>query len=193
MPRADRACRSPFVNVKPMRFSLLAAAVFAACAFSATAAAQTEAADAPTPVDQPYAGTLTVDVDLTDAGKRIFRSHETIPVKPGATTLFYPKWIPGEHAPSGPVQNASGLIIRANGKQLPWRRDLRDMYAIHVDVPQDANQLDVQFQFLSPGEGEGSNFGASVSASPNLVDMEFNQVAFYPAGYYSRQIQIQPT
>jgi predicted metalloprotease with PDZ domain len=176
-----------------MRFSLLAAAVFAACAFSATAAAQTEAADAPTPVDQPYAGTLTVDVDLTDAGKRIFRSHETIPVKPGATTLFYPKWIPGEHAPSGPVQNVSGLIIRANGKQLPWRRDLRDMFALHVDVPEGVSQLDVQFQFLSPGDGEGSNFGASASATPDLVDMEFNQVAFYPAGYYTRQIQIQPT
>ncbi|MFK2899679.1 M61 family metallopeptidase [Dyella jejuensis] len=177
-----------------MRFSVLAAAVLAACCFSAGAAAQTEtAAGAPAPADQPYAGTLTVDVDLTDAGKRIFRSHETIPVKPGAFTLFYPKWIPGEHAPSGPVQNVSGLIIRANGKQLPWRRDLRDMFAIHLDVPQGVSQLDLQFEFLSPGDGEGSNFGASASASPDLVDMEFNQVAFYPAGYYTRQIQIQPT
>ncbi|GAB2564147.1 M61 family metallopeptidase [Dyella jejuensis] len=177
-----------------LRFSVLAAAVLAACCFSAGAAAQTEtAAGAPAPADQPYAGTLTVDVDLTDAGKRIFRSHETIPVKPGAFTLFYPKWIPGEHAPSGPVQNVSGLIIRANGKQLPWRRDLRDMFAIHLDVPQGVSQLDLQFEFLSPGDGEGSNFGASASASPDLVDMEFNQVAFYPAGYYTRQIQIQPT
>jgi predicted metalloprotease with PDZ domain len=176
-----------------MRFSLLAAAVVAACALSATAAAQTEAADAPAPVDQPYAGTLTVDVDLKDAGKRIFRSHETIPVKPGALTLFYPKWIPGEHAPSGPVENVSGLIIRANGKQLPWRRDLRDMFALHLDVPEGVSQLDLQFQFLSPGDGEGSMFGASASATPDLVDMEFNQVAFYPAGYYTRQIQIQPT
>lgn len=179
-----------------LRFSLIAAAVMAACSLSATAAAQSQAAfssEVPAPVDQPYSGMLTVNVDLTDAGKRIFRSHETIPVKPGALTLFYPKWIPGEHAPSGPVANVSGLVIRANGKQLPWRRDLRDMYTIHLDVPQDANQLDLEFQFLSPGEGEGSNFGASVSSSPDLVDMEFNQVAFYPAGYYTRQIQIQPT
>ena len=94
-----------------MRFSVIAAAVVAACALSATAAGQTEAADAPAPVDQPYAGMLTVNVDLSDAGKRIFRSHETIPVKAGALTLFYPKWIPGEHAPSGPVQNVSGLKI----------------------------------------------------------------------------------
>ncbi|GFZ86528.1 M61 family metallopeptidase [Dyella caseinilytica] len=176
-----------------LRFSLIAAAVFAACSLSATVAAQSESVGTPTSVDQPYAGMLTVNVDLTDAGKRIFRSHETIPVKPGAFTLFYPKWIPGEHAPSGPVQNVSGLIIRANGKQLPWRRDLRDMFAIHVDVPQGVSQIDLEFEFLSPGDGEGSNFGASASATPDLVDMEFNQVAFYPAGYYTRQIQIQPT
>jgi predicted metalloprotease with PDZ domain len=55
------------------------------------------------------------------------------------------------------------------------------------------SQLDLEFEFLSPGDGEGSNFGASASATPDLVDMEFNQVAFYPAGYYTRQIQIQPT
>ena len=192
--RRGGACRSCRVKSHALRFSLIAAAVMAASSLSATAAEQSAySGNVPAPVDQPYAGMLTINVDLTDAGKRIFRSHETIPVKPGALTLFYPQWIPGEHAPSGPVSNIAGLIIRANGKQLPWRRDLRDMYAIHLDVPQDASQLDLQFQFLSPGEGEGSNFGASVSTTPDLVDMEFNQVAFYPAGYYTRQIQIQPT
>jgi predicted metalloprotease with PDZ domain len=181
------------VKFHSMRFSLLAAAVFGAMTLSSAALAQSDTAEAPAPLDQPYAGTLTVNVDLSDAGKRIFRSHETIPVKPGALTLFYPKWIPGEHAPSGPVENVSGLIIRANGKQLPWRRDLRDMFTLHLDVPEGVSQLDLEFEFLSPGDGEGSNFGASASATPDLVDMEFNQVAFYPAGYYTRQIQIQPT
>jgi predicted metalloprotease with PDZ domain len=176
-----------------MRSSLLAAAVFGVLTLSSAAIAQSETGDAPAPLDQPYAGMLTVNVDLSDAGKRIFRSHETIPVKPGPLTLFYPKWIPGEHAPSGPVENVSGLIIRANGKQLPWRRDLRDMFTLHLDVPEGITQLDLEFEFLSPGDGEGSNFGASASATPDLVDMEFNQVAFYPAGYYTRQIQIQPT
>ena len=181
------------MTFRSMRLSLLAAAVFGAITLSSTAIAQSETGDVMPPVDQPYAGMLTVNVDLSDAGKRIFHSHETIPVKPGALTLFYPKWIPGEHAPSGPVQNVSGLIIRANGKQLPWHRDLRDMFTLHLDVPDGVSQLDLEFEFLSPGDGEGSNFGASASATPDLVDMEFNQVAFYPAGYYTRQIQIQPT
>jgi hypothetical protein len=161
-----------------------------AMACSATAA-PARAADAPTLLDQPYPGTLTLAVDLTEAPKRVFRIHETIPVTPGPMMLYYPKWIPGEHAPSGPIQNVAGVVIKANGKQLPWRRDLREMYALHVDVPQGTSRLDLSFEFLSPGGG--GEFGASASSTPNLVDVEFNQTAFYPAGYYSRQITIQPS
>ena len=149
------------------------------------------ATELPAPVDQPYAGTLTLALDLTDAPKKVFRVAETIPVTPGPLTLYYPKWIPGEHAPSGPIQNVTGLVIKANGKQLAWRRDLREMYAIHLDVPAGVKQLDLAFQFLSPGDGGA--FGASASSTPKLVDMEFNQVAFYPAGHYTRQITIAPS
>ena len=46
---------------------------------------------------------LTIAVDATDAPRRIFHAHLTIPASPGNLTLYYPKWIPGEHAPSGPV------------------------------------------------------------------------------------------
>jgi predicted metalloprotease with PDZ domain len=179
------------VKTCSFRSSLIAAAVVAALSLSASAAAQD--ASIPAPRDQPYAGMLTVNVDLTDAPHRVFRVHETIPVKPGAFKLFYPEWIPGEHAPSGPIENIAGLIITANGKQLAWRRDLRDMYTLNLDVPAGVSQLDLQFQFLAPAPGHGSLFGASASSTPNLVDIEFNQVAFYPAGYYTRQIHIQPT
>lgn len=170
--------------MKDVRSKLLVVALGAALSLGAQA-------QKVAPVDQPYPGTLTLKVDLTDAPKKIFRVHETIPAKPGALTLYYPQWIPGEHSPSGPIDNLAGLIITANGQRVSWRRDLRDMYALHLDVPAGASQLDLQFQFLSPGEG--GQFGASASSTPNLVDVEFNQVAFYPAGYYTRQIQIEPT
>nr|WP_240922649.1 M61 family peptidase [Oleiagrimonas sp. C23AA] len=128
---------------------------------------------------------------MTRAPKRIFSVHETIPVAhDGAMDLWYPKWIPGEHAPSGPISNIAGLIITANGQRVKWRRDLDDMFTLHLQVPKGAKELHVQFQFLSSGGGE---FGSSASATTNLLDMEFNQVAFYPAGYYSRDVQIQPT
>ncbi|MBD8898589.1 M61 family metallopeptidase [Rhodanobacter sp. DHG33] len=188
--RSSRCLPELPVNRHAFRSSLIAAAVIGALSLSAVHAQDAQRA---APADTPYDGTLAVNVDLTDAPKRMFRVHETIPVKSGNVTLLYPEWIPGEHAPSGPIQNVAGLIITANGKQLAWRRDLRDMYAIHLDVPEGVSQLDLSFQFLSPAPGEDSLFGASASSTPNLVDIEFNQVAFYPAGYYSRQIHIQPT
>ncbi|PWK81215.1 glycyl aminopeptidase [Fulvimonas soli] len=189
MPRAASKAipgESVRVNTPSLRSSLLAAAVGMALSLSAVAS------DAIVPADTPYPGTLAVKLDLTDAPKRVFRVQETLPVaQPGPLTLYYPQWIPGEHSPSGPINNVAGLTITASGRQLPWRRDLRDMFAIHVDVPQGASQLELSFQFLSPGEG--GSFGASPSSTPDLVDVEFNQVAFYPAGHYTRQIRIQPT
>ena len=139
----------------------------------------------------PYPGILGLHVDLTDAPRKIFRIRETIPVRPGPLTLYYPKWIPGEHSPSGPLANVVGVEITGNGRRIAWRRDLLDMYALHLDVPAGVGTLDLGFQFLSPtGGGE---FGQSVSATPRLVDLEWNQVVFYPAGYYSRAITVQPS
>ena len=142
-------------------------------------------------LDQPYPGTLALKVDLTDSGRKIFRVRETIPVQSGKVDLYYPKWVPGEHSPSGPVDGVTGLIITANDKRIAWRRDLGDMYTLHLDVPAGVTNLDLEFQFLSPtGGGE---FGGSVSATSKIVDLEWNQVAFYPAGYWSRDINIEPS
>jgi len=139
--------------------------------------------------DTPYPGTLSVDVDMREAARKIFNVHETIPVKAGALTLRYPKWIPGEHSPSGTLDNITGVKISAGGKTLAWRRDLIDMFALNLQVPEGVSRIDVDFQFLSPvGGGE---FGQSTSATPHLAELEWNQVAFYPAGYAVRQIPVQ--
>lgn len=148
-------------------------------------------ADAPATDPGAYPGTLTLAVDLSDAQRKLFHVHETIPVKSGPLTLYYPKWIPGEHSPSGPLENLAGMVFTAGGKQLDWRRDLGDMYTLHLDIPQGVNSLDVAFDFLSPSGG--GRFGGSVSATPKIVDLEWNQVVLYPAGYWSRDINIQPS
>ena len=140
------------------------------------------------PLDTLYPGTLALNVDLTDAARKIFRVQETIPVSAGKLDLYYPKWIPGEHSPSGPIENVAGLVIAGNGQRIAWRRDLTDMYTLHLDVPAGVTRLDLQFQFLSPtGGGE---FGQSVSVTDSIVDLEWNQVVFYPAGYYARAIPV---
>ena len=88
-----------------------------------------------TPRDVPYPGTLTVRVDATDLARRIFRVHETIPVKAGALVLQYPEWVPGGHAPRGPIDQMAGLVIEGKGKRLDWTRDPSDMYSFHINVP----------------------------------------------------------
>ena len=81
------------------------------------------------------AAPITIRVDATDIPANVLHSHLTIPASPGALNLFYPKWIPGEHGPTGPIINLAGLKFTGNGKTIPWRRDDVEMYAFHLDVP----------------------------------------------------------
>jgi predicted metalloprotease with PDZ domain len=136
------------------------------------------------------ADSISLTVDLRDSARHLFHVQETLPVKAGALTLYYPKWIPGEHSPSGPLANLAGIEFTANGKPLAWRRDLVDMYALHMDVPQGVSTLNADFDFLSPGGG--GEFGQSPSATPDIVDLEWNQVVLYPAGAASKDIMIEP-
>jgi predicted metalloprotease with PDZ domain len=164
----------------------LAGAVVALALSLAPAGAQ----DGP-PVDKPYPGRLLLSVDVSDVAQRIFRVHEVIPAGPGPLSLLYPKWIPGEHGPTGTLDGVTGVVITAGGQRVAWHRDLADMFALHLTVPPGAGAVEVDFQLLSPtGGGE---FGASVSVTTRLVDLEWNQVVFYPSGYYSSQIPVAPS
>src|SRR5712691_4854632 len=78
---------------------------------------------------------ITITLDATEAPRKIFHARMTIPTTGGALTLYYPKWIPGEHGPTGPIQDLAGLKFTANGQILKWRRDLLDGWTIHVEVP----------------------------------------------------------
>jgi predicted metalloprotease with PDZ domain len=164
-----------------------------ALALAALAASVAGAADETTIpiVNKPYVGELTLSIDLTDPGRKIIRVHETIPASSGALSLYYPKWIPGEHAPSGPISGITALKISARGTDVVWQRDLVDMYTLHVTVPAGVNALDVDFDFLSPLAG--GQFGQSASVTPRVAVIEWNQLLFYPAGYGAHSIELAPS
>ncbi len=144
----------------------------------------------PAPQDRPYPGTLQLVVDATDTARHIFNVRETIPVQSaGPTILLYPQWIPGHHSPNGPVQELSGLVFHANGQRIEWVRDPVDVFAFHVDVPQGARAIDAEFQWLSP---VNTRVGR-VTVTPEMLDLQWNAVALYPAGYFSRDINIEAT
>ena len=140
-----------------------------------------------TPRDVPYPGTLTIRVDATDLARRIFRIHETIPVKAGGLVLQYPEWVPGSHSPRGPIDQMAGLIIEGNEKRLEWRRDPYDVYSFHVNVPPGVKELQVELQFLSPTTDQGRT-----TMTPQILGVQWLNMMVYPAGYYMSRIQIQP-
>ncbi len=134
------------------------------------------------------APTITLAVDATEAPRKIFHSHMTIPAVPGPLTLYYPKWIPGEHAPTGPVQDTAGLFFTSGGKTIPWRRDTLDMYTYHLEVPAGANSVEVQMDYMSPAEGM---YSAGASATDKMAVVSWNWLLLYPKGYSSEQIQVK--
>jgi predicted metalloprotease with PDZ domain len=138
--------------------------------------------------DLAGAQSIQLSVDLTDAPRNIYHSRLTIPVKPGPLTLVYPEWIPGNHRPSGPIANVTGIKMEAAGQTLAWQRDPVDMYAFHVDVPAGANELQVSFDTIT---NDGSAGATGPSATTNVLDLNWNQVVLYPQGASSDAVQIQ--
>jgi len=116
-----------------------------------------------------------LSVDATDAPRNIIHSVVTIPATAGPMTLVYPKWIPGNHRPTGPIQNVAGLHIKADGREIPWQRDLEDMYALHLQVPAGTRQLEVAFDTITYYEKRSL-------ASSKVLDLVWNQEVMYPQG-----------
>jgi predicted metalloprotease with PDZ domain len=129
---------------------------------------------------------IVLTVDATDAPRKILHVEETIPVIPGPLTLYFAKWVPGEHGPTGPVTDLSSLRIKAGGKPLSWRRDLVDMYAVHIDIPAGVEQIELTFDFLLSAQAEGFTSGAS--ATSQLAVISLNQVILYPGGLVSDNV-----
>jgi predicted metalloprotease with PDZ domain len=128
--------------------------------------------------------TVALFVDATSTPRKIFHAKLKIPASAGDLTLYYPKWIPGEHAPDGPVIDLAGLKFTAGGKTLKWRRDLLDGFTIHVEVPAGENEVNAELDFLSPATFEGG-FSAGSSATDKMAVISWNQVLLYPKGWKS--------
>lgn len=131
-----------------------------------------------------FAQTMSVAVDASDARRGVFHTKLTIPVKPGAVTLVYPKWVPGEHTPTGPLMQMAGLQVSSG-----WTRDPVDLFAFHTEAKSAA--IDASFDYLSPWMTFGAGYGESANATQHLLLLLFNQVVLYPAGTPTDAIQVQ--
>ena len=137
-----------------------------------------------------YPGVIKLEVDASENLLHIFRVKESIPVKAsGKMTLLFPKWLPGEHAPDGPISSFAGLVIKANGKRIAWERDTLEMTAFHLDVPVGATELNIEITLQA---GSQTSFSGTTATSDILI-VKWHTLALYPAGYRVSGIKIQPS
>jgi len=133
---------------------------------------------------------IRLHVDLTDAPRNIYHARLNIPAKPGAMTLVFPEWIPGNHRPSGPIAGLTGIRMEAAGKPVTWQRDDVDMYAFHVVVPSTARELIVSLDAITSNDSAG---GGGPAASSNVLDLNWNAVVLYPQGAASDAVEFIPS
>ncbi len=136
-----------------------------------------------------FPGVIALSVDLTDVQRRIFRVVEIIPAGPGRLELYYPQWLPGNHAPRGPIEQLAGLRFRVNGREIAWERDPLNVYKFALTLPAGTRRVEAEFQVATPQVADQGR----VVVTPNLIGLQWNQVLLYPAGFRARDIRVQAT
>lgn len=137
------------------------------------------------------AADFTVQVDARETARGLLHVTQSFPARPGSFALSYPKWIPGEHGPTGPNVDVAGLVVRAGGRVLPWTRDGIDMNMVRVTVPAGVREVSLAFDFLLDNGTDG--FTSAACSTPNLLLLSWNQVAFYPSGRRSDDLTVEAT
>ena len=137
-----------------------------------------------------HAQNIKLTVDATEAAHKILHARLEVPVTPGPMTLYYPKWMPADHSPDGPIENLVGLQFSSNGKKVAWRRDLVDMYAVNLEIPQSSTTLTVNLDFLLSAPGPIIDFAGD--ASSKLLVLMWNTVLLYPKGRPAHEIVFEP-
>ncbi|HVR07847.1 MAG TPA: M61 family peptidase [Thermoanaerobaculia bacterium] len=130
-------------------------------------------------------------VDATDARRGFFHSRLVIPAAPGPLALAYPKWIQGEHTPTGPIMQLAGFAVTAQGKALAWQRDPLDPFVFHLEVPAGAAAVTVELDYLSPPVAFGSGYGETPNATPHLAIVDWHDLLVYPVGRAAAEIPIR--
>ncbi len=125
---------------------------------------------------------IQITADLTDAPRKLYHAEVDLPVTAGPLTLTTPRWIPGNHRPTGPVDSITGVTFTVAGKPVPWRRDDMDLYEFHLTIPNGATTLHAHLDCI-----------VTARLSQKLAVLEWEKLLLYPADTPVRDIPIQPS
>ncbi|HUJ94632.1 MAG TPA: PDZ domain-containing protein [Terriglobales bacterium] len=137
---------------------------------------------------QTSSAPMRLSVDATEVQRRILHVRLTMPAVSAKTTLVYPKWIPGEHAPTGPINDLMGLHFSARGATQLWQRDDVDMFAFRLQNPANA-VLEAKFDITGPSTEDEFLLGNSVTRKQMVLN--WNQVVLYPLGMTADEVKVQ--
>lgn len=158
---------------------------------SAPVAAQLDDAT-PLPQDSAWpGGTIRLDIDASDTRRGIYSVRQAIPVPAGMRqlTLLFPEWLPGNHAPRGPINLLSNIRFEANGQPLAWRRDPYDVYRFAVDLPAGTREVTASFLHTSPLTGSEGR----ITMTQEMLNLQWEKMSLYPEGHYVRRIAVAPS
>src|SRR5579859_357709 len=125
---------------------------------------------------------IQIVADLSEAPRKLYHAEIDLPVSEGEVVLTTPKWIPGNHRPTGPVDDITGVVFTANGQKLPWRRDDVDLYEFHVTIPKGVTTLHAHLDCI-----------VTTRLSQKMATLEWEKLLLYPANTPVREIPIQPS
>jgi predicted metalloprotease with PDZ domain len=125
---------------------------------------------------------IRITADLTDAPRKLYHAEVDLPVTAGPAAFTTPEWIPGNHRPTGPAEDITGVVFTANGKTLPWRRDDADLYQFHVTIPKGVTTLHVHLDCI-----------VTSRADDEMAVLEWEKLLLYPANTPVKEIKIQPS
>ena len=172
----------PFLLLHLVRcYPIFAGLLWLGCVFSGTAV-----------LAQEKPSTIVLEVDATTISRKILSARESFPVaSPLAHTidLVYPKWIPGNHAPTGPIADLVNLRFTADGKSVAWVRDPVDMFRFHIPVPAGTTLLVADYSLVGAYVA-GNDFGPGNTSTPVQGDVNWDQLVLYPADTVADQITV---
>ena len=125
---------------------------------------------------------IQITADLSEAPRKIYHAEIDLPVSAGPLALTTPKWIPGNHRPTGPVEDIVGVVFTIDGKPIPWRRDDVDLYQFHVTIPAGATTLHAHLDCI-----------VTERVSQKMAVLEWEKLLLYPANTPVKEIAVQPS
>jgi len=125
---------------------------------------------------------IQIVADLSEAPRKLYHAEVDLPVSEGEVTLITPEWIPGNHRPTGPAEDITGVVFSVDGKTIPWRRDDENLYEFHVNVPKGVTTLHAHLDCI-----------VTSRVTQKMAVLEWEKLLLYPAHTPVKSIAIQPS